>query len=327
MKVLALSGKVAGMKPKTSPFERAAREHIASRRSPGTREGYEYELESWLAFCRARKADPSAPSLTVATTYREELEHKRKLKPQTVRRALSALSSMYTHAINSDPRKPKAKWNLFNARTLPRPSPHDVTLTPLVTEEDSRKLLDYLASDDSPLGLRDLATTLLLYSTGLRSSSVAGLKLRDLTFRDGKQRARVKLKGGKAAEVEIPADAAKALRHWLDFAREGLVSMRTGLEPPTDHVFVTKSGRPLSPQALSQNLKQRAKVIGLTVNPHRFRAAFITTALSSGASLHEVQAAVHHADPKTTVRYDRAQRGEGVSAAVQAFRSTGQRRK
>ena len=62
------------------------------------------------------------------------------------------------------------------------------------------------------------------------------------------------------------------------------------------------------------------KMLGIKVHPHSFRAAYITDALDSGLQLHEVQAAVHHADPATTLRYDRRERGAGVAAQVEKFR-------
>jgi integrase len=42
------------------------------------------------------------------------------------------------------------------------------------------------------------------------------------------------------------------------------------------------------------------------VRPHTLRHAFITAALDAGVSLRDVQEAASHADPRTTMRYDRA---------------------
>jgi integrase len=47
---------------------------------------------------------------------------------------------------------------------------------------------------------------------------------------------------------------------------------------------------------------RRAKPVG----PHTLRHAFITAALDAGVSLRDVQDAASHADPRTTMRYDRA---------------------
>jgi integrase/recombinase XerD len=42
------------------------------------------------------------------------------------------------------------------------------------------------------------------------------------------------------------------------------------------------------------------------VTPHTLRHAFITAALDAGVPLRDVQEAASHADPRTTMRYDRA---------------------
>ena len=42
------------------------------------------------------------------------------------------------------------------------------------------------------------------------------------------------------------------------------------------------------------------------IGPHTVRHAFITVALDAGVPLRDVQEAASHADPRTTMRYDRA---------------------
>jgi site-specific recombinase XerD len=43
-----------------------------------------------------------------------------------------------------------------------------------------------------------------------------------------------------------------------------------------------------------------------SLHPHDLRHAFVTLSLDAGASLHDVQDAAGHADPRTTQRYNRA---------------------
>ena len=50
----------------------------------------------------------------------------------------------------------------------------------------------------------------------------------------------------------------------------------------------------------------RAAGIAKRVGPHTLRHAFITAALDAGVPLRDVQEAASHADPRTTMRYDRA---------------------
>ena len=44
------------------------------------------------------------------------------------------------------------------------------------------------------------------------------------------------------------------------------------------------------------------------ISPHSLRHSFITAALDAGVPLRDVQEAASHADPRTTMRYDRARR-------------------
>jgi site-specific recombinase XerD len=44
------------------------------------------------------------------------------------------------------------------------------------------------------------------------------------------------------------------------------------------------------------------------ISPHSLRHSFITGALDAGVPLRDIQEAASHADPRTTMRYDRARR-------------------
>jgi site-specific recombinase XerD len=51
---------------------------------------------------------------------------------------------------------------------------------------------------------------------------------------------------------------------------------------------------------------QKAGLGNKRISPHTLRHAFITAALDAGVPLRDVQEAASHADPRTTMRYDRA---------------------
>ena len=55
-------------------------------------------------------------------------------------------------------------------------------------------------------------------------------------------------------------------------------------------------------------MRRLARQAGITkrIGPHSLRHAFITAALDAGVPLRDVQEAASHADPRTTMRYDRA---------------------
>jgi integrase/recombinase XerD len=73
-------------------------------------------------------------------------------------------------------------------------------------------------------------------------------------------------------------------------------------------VFVVSGGRRLDRHAAGRIVRRTARRAGITkpVTPHTLRQAFITAGLDAGVPLRDTQEAASHADPRTTMRYDRA---------------------
>ena len=73
-------------------------------------------------------------------------------------------------------------------------------------------------------------------------------------------------------------------------------------------VFLARGGRRLDRPGAGRVVRKVARRagIGKTVTPHTLRHAFITAALDAGVPLRDVREAASHADPRTTMRYDRA---------------------
>jgi integrase len=63
--------------------------------------------------------------------------------------------------------------------------------------------------------------------------------------------------------------------------------------------------------ATTRRLEHLAEAAGVRMprmHPHMLRHTFVTTMLDAGVSLRDVQIAARHADPRTTMRYDRARK-------------------
>ena len=73
-------------------------------------------------------------------------------------------------------------------------------------------------------------------------------------------------------------------------------------------VFLAADGRRLDRHGAGRVVRRTARRagIGKAVTPHTLRHAVITAALDAGVPLRDVQGAASHADPRTTMRYDRA---------------------
>jgi len=101
-------------------------------------------------------------------------------------------------------------------------------------------------------------------------------------------------KGGKVATIPLAPRTARA----IDLA----VNERS--EWP---VFLTFDGQRLDRHGAARIVRRVACRAGISkpVGPHTLRHAFITS-FDAGVPLRDVQEAASHADPRTTIRYDRA---------------------
>ena len=73
-------------------------------------------------------------------------------------------------------------------------------------------------------------------------------------------------------------------------------------------MFTRADGRRPDRHGAARIVRRVARWAGIAekVGPHTLRHAFITAALDAGVPLRDVQEAASHADPRTTMRYDRA---------------------
>ena len=102
-------------------------------------------------------------------------------------------------------------------------------------------------------------------------------------------------KGGKTVTILLAPRTARA----VDLAIR---------ERDSGPIFITADGRRLDRHGASRVVRRVARRAEITkpIGPHALRHAFITAALDAGVPLRDVQEAASHADPRTTMRYDRA---------------------
>lgn len=281
-------------------YERAARAVISGKRSKHTRAAYEADLAVWVAYCSNAGIDPIAPQINDVAEFRDGL----KGSAETARRRLASLSSIYSMLL----RGRAVQRNPFHPAVVPWPPASSLPKTRLVTDEHAQKMIDHAIAEQSSRGRRDAAIIQLLYDTGLRRVSVASI--RRITYVDGTVHATVK--GDKEVELVLPDSSVAAIDRWLEHCQADATYLFPGLR---GH---------LNPATINKIVKHRAGAVGARhVHPHSFRAAFVTAGYDAGIPEHEVQASVHHSDPKTTRRYDRRVRGRAVATAVEVFRKRG----
>jgi integrase/recombinase XerD len=135
----------------------------------------------------------------------------------------------------------------------------------------------------------------LLALNGLRVSEATGADIEHLGLDRGHRTLVITRKGGKVVTIPLAPRTARA----IDLA----IGERT--EGP---LFIAADGRRLDRHGAARIVHRVTRRAGITkqVSPHTLRHAFITAALDAGVPLRDVQEAASHADPRTTMRYDRA---------------------
>jgi integrase/recombinase XerD len=76
-------------------------------------------------------------------------------------------------------------------------------------------------------------------------------------------------------------------------------------------ILLNSRGARMDRHAATRRLRHLAEAAGVRItrpHPHMLRHTFVTTMLDAGVDLRDVQIAARHADPRTTMRYDRARK-------------------
>jgi len=141
----------------------------------------------------------------------------------------------------------------------------------------------------------DHALLSLLALNGLRISEAIGADIDKLGLERGHRTLTITRKGGKIVTISLAPRTARA----IDLA------IGERLDGP---IFTAADGERLDRHAAVRIVRRIARRAGIKkpVGPHTLRHAFITAALDAGVPLRDVQEAASHADPRTTMRYDRA---------------------
>ena len=203
----------------------------------------------------------------------------------TVTRRLSTIAGFYKYAVEEEllDRSPAAHVR----RPRVDYESHAVAL-----DRNELGALLVAAGLGSPL---EHALISLLALNGLRVSEATDADIEHLGLERGHRTLTITRKGGKVVTIPLAPRTARA----IDLA----IGERT--EGP---VFVAADGRQLDRHAAGRIVRKTARRarIAKLVTPHTLRHAFITAALDAGVPLRDVQEAASHADPRTTMRYDRA---------------------
>ena len=153
-----------------------------------------------------------------------------------------------------------------------------------------------LATARTSANANDFALVTMLGLLGLRIFEACGSDIEDLGATHGHRGLRVHGKGDKVVLTPLPPAVARA----IDRAVEGRKS---------GPILPTSRGSQMDRHCATRRLHRLAQVGGVHtagMHPHMLRHTSVTTMLDAGVDLRDVQIAARHADPRTTMRYDRA---------------------
>ena len=151
-----------------------------------------------------------------------------------------------------------------------------------------------------PLRNRDHCMLLMLYGTGCRVSELCALNLDDLLQEH--QCVRLRGKGDRERLVPVAERVLDTIATWRKTHRRTLAHRQ---RPPSERLFLSKTGRPLTRARIYQVVRRIAGETGVleTLGPHALRHAFATDLVAGGADLRVVQELLGHRSLRTTEVY------------------------
>jgi site-specific recombinase XerD len=248
-----------------------------------TRTGYTGDLKNWWTFCETNGLPVLEAKRAHLELYVRSLEEHRYAR-STIGRRLSTVASYY-------------KWCLEEEVVDRNPAAH--VRRPKVSQESTTLGLDrgelgQFLVQAGLAGGRDHALACLLGLNGLRVSEACNADIENIGLERGHHTLLVDRKGGKRVIIPLAPRTYRALLLVTEGRQAG-------------PILLGNDGERLDRFGAYRAVRRIAKRAGIAheIHPHSLRHAFITAALDAGVPLRDVQEAASHADPRTTMRYDR----------------------
>lgn len=269
--------------------------------SPNTLAAYRDTLRLLLVFAASKRGkEPSKLDIddldaSLISAFLDDLEQQRKNGARTRNARLAAIRSLFRYAAL---RHPDHAAVIERILAIP-PKRFDRRLVTFLTEPEISALL--AAPDRSTCtGRRDHAFFSLAAQTGLRASELIGLRCADIHLGAG---AHVNChgKGRKQRITPLTQALIATLRIWL--------AERAGL--PGDPLFVTRSGKALSRDALEHRLAKYVQIAGSacptllqkSVTMHVLRHSAAMRLLHAGIDTSVIALWLGHENVETTQVY------------------------
>lgn len=279
----------------------AAAVWLANIDNENTRRAYKSDVEAFIAFCGVEHADElRMVSRAHVIAWREVLESEQ-LAPATVRRKLSAVSSLYDYLCNEN----AVESNPVAGVKRPTEGANEGK-TPALSDDQARALLK-APEGDTLKARRDRAILATYLFHALRRTEVAQLRVLDVRERRGVMHFTVFGKGSKTRFVPVHPAALSSIQEYLTFA--GHSEDRSGaLFRPVQNNRTGVLDKAMTGDGIYKLLKKYGRDAGITMDGlclHALRATAATNALEHQADIAYVQMWLGHSSIATTRLYDR----------------------
>lgn len=166
-------------------------------------------------------------------------------------------------------------------------------------EDELARLLAAPEKDGGLIGMRGKAVLQMLFSTGLRVSELANLKIENINLK--RDEFTVKGKGAKHRVVFLSDECKKAIKAYLDARKD----MSPYLFVSHDRAKAGRAADGLTSRSIQRIVERYAAAAGITkkITPHTIRHTFATDLLRNGADIRSVQAMLGHESITTTQIY------------------------
>ncbi|MBK7020602.1 tyrosine-type recombinase/integrase [Candidatus Microthrix sp.] len=266
--------------------ERVAVAAFLAGYSGGTRVSYTTDLRIFAGWCHDHDLNLFNLKRAHLELFGRWMEQQGRMA-STIARRLSTLSSFYKYCQIEDiiTKNPAA-----NVR---RPKVDCESRTLGLDRNELGALLVQAGLGD----VRDGALMTLLALNGLRISEALNADIEDMSTERGHRTLAIVRKGSKHVTIPIAPRTGRALDLYIGDRTIG-------------PIFLGVQGGRMDRYCADRMIKRLTRQAGITkrISPHSLRHSFITAALDAGVPLRDVQEAASHADPRTTMRYDRARR-------------------
>lgn len=271
----------------------------AGIRNPNTREAYGRAVRDFFLWCESNGIGPLVDIEPIhIASYIEQMTQEK--APQTVKQRLAAIKAIFDYLVTGG----ILPSNPVSAVRGPKYSTRKGK-TPILMAEDARALINSIPTDTLS-GLRDRAIIATMTYSFARVSATLAMDIKDVFPMHHRLWLRLHEKGGKYHEVPCHHNLEQYLREYIEVA-----ALEDG---PLFRTLKGRSGK-LNENRLHRTeclamIKRRCKQAGLEnatlLCNHTFRGTGITAYLkNSDSKLEHAQQLAGHANPKTTLLYDR----------------------